>query len=111
MSRAIGVTAESTRPTSSFRPVHNGRTPDVPGGLRGDDPRMRAATRPNPPNRRLVGREATTLGRVGGWCFDHRIGAVGVWLLGLAAVFGAAGAIGPAYEAVLDIPDSDSADG
>jgi putative drug exporter of the RND superfamily len=72
---------------------------------------MRGATRPSPPNRRLVRREATTLGGVGAWCFDHRIAAVGVWLLGLAAVFGAAGAIGPAYEAVLDIPDSDSADG
>jgi RND superfamily putative drug exporter len=59
----------------------------------------------------LVRREGTTLSRVGGWCFDHRIAAVGVWLLGLAAVLGAAGAIGPAYDAVLDIPDSDSADG
>jgi RND superfamily putative drug exporter len=34
-----------------------------------------------------------------------------MWLLGLATVLGAAGAIGPAYDAVLDIPDSDSADG
>jgi RND superfamily putative drug exporter len=81
-----------------------------PGVMRGDDLRMRAATTPSPTNRVLV-RRATTLTRVGGWCFDHRIAAVGVWLLGLAAVFGAAGAIGPAYEAVLDIPDSDSADG
>jgi putative drug exporter of the RND superfamily len=82
-----------------------------PGVMHGDDPRMRAATRPSPSNRVLVRREDTTLSRVGGWCFDHRIAAVGVWLLGLAAVLGAAGAIGPAYEAVLDIPDSDSADG
>ncbi len=82
-----------------------------PGDMHGDDPRMRATTTPSPPNRGLVRREATTLTRVGGWCFDHRIAAVGVWLLGLAAVFGAAGAIGPAYDAVLDIPDSDSADG
>jgi RND superfamily putative drug exporter len=72
---------------------------------------MRAATRPSPPNRELVRREATTLSRVGGWCFDHRVAAVGVWLLGLVTVLGAAGAIGPAYDAVLDIPDSDSADG
>jgi putative drug exporter of the RND superfamily len=49
--------------------------------------------------------------RMSAWCFDHRIAAVGVWLLGLVAVFAAAGAIGPAYDAVLDIPDSDSADG
>ena len=72
---------------------------------------MRATTTPSPPNRGLVRREATTLCRVGGWCFDHRIAAVGVWLLGLVTVMGAAGAIGPAYDAVLDIPDSDSADG
>jgi RND superfamily putative drug exporter len=72
---------------------------------------MRAATRPSPPNRRRADREATTLGRVAGWCFDHRLAAVGVWLLGLAVVVGVAGAIGPAYEAVLDIPDSESADG
>jgi putative drug exporter of the RND superfamily len=49
--------------------------------------------------------------RVSAWCFDHRIAAVGVWLLVLVAIFGAAGAIGPAYDSVLDIPDSDSADG
>jgi putative drug exporter of the RND superfamily len=82
-----------------------------PGVMHGDDPRMRAATTPSPTDRVLVRREGTTLCRVGGWCFDHRIAAVGVWLLGLAAVFGAAGAIGPAYDAVLDIPDSESADG
>jgi putative drug exporter of the RND superfamily len=85
--------------------------PMRPGVMHGDDPRMRAATRPSPSNRVLVRRGDTTLSRVGGWCFDHRVAAVGVWLLGLAAVLGAAGAIGPAYDAVLDIPDSDSADG
>jgi putative drug exporter of the RND superfamily len=76
-----------------------------------DDPGMRAATKPSPPDRGLVRREETTLSRIGGWCFDHRIAAVGVWLLGLAAVLGAGAAIGPSYDAVLDIPDSDSADG
>jgi putative drug exporter of the RND superfamily len=49
--------------------------------------------------------------RVTAWCFDHRIAAVGLWLAGLIAAFGAAGAIGPSYHSVLDIPDSDSADG
>jgi len=72
---------------------------------------MRAATTPTPPNRGLVRREDATLTRVGGWCFDHPIAAVGAWLLGLVTVLGAAGAIGPAYDAVLDIPASDSADG
>jgi len=81
-----------------------------PRVMHGDDPCMRTTSRPSPPSRGLVRRE-TTLTRVGDWCFDHRIAAVGVWLLGVAAVLGAAGAIGPAYDAVLDIPDSDSADG
>jgi RND superfamily putative drug exporter len=49
--------------------------------------------------------------RVTAWCFDHRIAAVGLWLAGLIAAFGAAGALGPAYDSVLNIPDSDSADG
>jgi putative drug exporter of the RND superfamily len=81
-----------------------------PGVVHGHDPRMRATARPSPLNRGPV-RRATTLTRVAGWCFDHRIAAVGVWLLGLAAVLGAAAVIGPSYDAVLDIPDSDSADG
>jgi RND superfamily putative drug exporter len=51
------------------------------------------------------------LARIGGWCFDHRFAAVGIWVLALAAVFTAAGTIGPSYDGVLDIPDSDSADG
>jgi putative drug exporter of the RND superfamily len=49
--------------------------------------------------------------RISAWCFDHRLAAVGVWLLALVVVFGAAGAIGPAYETILEIPESDSADG
>jgi putative drug exporter of the RND superfamily len=84
--------------------------PMCTGVVHGDDPHMRATARPSPLNRGPV-RRPTTLTRVGGWCFDHRIAAVGVWLSGLAAVLGAAAAIGPAYDAVLDIPDSDSADG
>ena len=53
----------------------------------------------------------TLLTRLSGWCFDHRIAAIGVWVLALVAIFGAAGAIGPSYDGVLDIPESDSADG
>ncbi|MDH3680233.1 MAG: MMPL family transporter [Acidimicrobiia bacterium] len=51
------------------------------------------------------------LARVSAWCFDHRMAALGLWLVGLFAVFGAAGAVGPAYDGAFDIPDSDSADG
>jgi len=53
----------------------------------------------------------TFLARVSGWCFDHRFAAVGLWVLALVAVFTASGVIGPNYDGVLDIPDSDSADG
>ena len=51
------------------------------------------------------------LARISIWCFDHRIAAVGLWVAGLAAALGAAGAIGPSYDAALDVPDSDSAVG
>jgi RND superfamily putative drug exporter len=51
------------------------------------------------------------LARISTWCFDHRIAAVGLWVVGLAAVLGGAGAVGPAYDTALDIPDTDSADG
>jgi RND superfamily putative drug exporter len=85
--------------------------PMCPGVIHSDDRRMRATTRLGPPDRGLVHKHDTTLSRIGGWCFDHRIAAVGIWLTGLAAVLGAAVAIGPAYDAVLDLPDSDSADG
>ena len=51
------------------------------------------------------------LARIGAWCYDHRKAAVGIWLAALVVVFGAAGAIGDAYDAATDIPDSESADG
>ena len=76
-----------------------------------DDSRMRAAARPSPRRDGPVQTDATTLTRVAGWCFDRPIAAVGVWLLGLVTLVGAAGAIGSAYDAELDIPDSDSTDG
>jgi RND superfamily putative drug exporter len=57
------------------------------------------------------GRRATLLGRIAGWCFDHRIKAVGLWLAALFAVFGAAGAIGPRFSASSAVPGSGSAAG
>jgi putative drug exporter of the RND superfamily len=61
----------------------------------------------------IVTRSGTPAGlaRVGAWCFDHRKAAVGIWFATLIAIFGAAGAIGAAYDASTDIPDSESADG
>ncbi len=51
------------------------------------------------------------LARLGAWCFDHRRAAVGIWLVVLFAVLGAAGAVGPDFSASSDAPDSESADG
>ena len=48
------------------------------------------------------------LARISNWCFDHRIGAVALWVAALAAIFGVAGAIGPSYDATFGIPGSDS---
>ncbi len=48
---------------------------------------------------------------VGRWCFDNRGKAVIVWFAALVAVFGAAGALGPAFGATSEVPNSDSADG
>ena len=49
------------------------------------------------------------LARIGAWCFDHRKAAIGS--AALIVIFGAAGAIGAAYDATTAIPDSESADG
>ncbi len=59
-----------------------------------------------PPRRR-----STLLGRVAGWCFDHRIKAVGLWLLALFLILGAAGAAGSRFSASSSVPGSGSAAG
>ena len=56
-------------------------------------------------------REPALLGRVAGWCFDHRGRAVGLWVLALALILGAAGAVGPRFSASASVPGSDSAAG
>ena len=56
-------------------------------------------------------RRSTLLGRIAGWCFDHRIKAVGLWLIALFAVFAAAGAAGPRFSASSSVPGSGSAAG
>jgi len=35
------------------------------------------------------------LGRLGGWCFDHRRATLGLWAAVLVVVLAAAGAVGP----------------
>src|SRR5688572_13334353 len=51
------------------------------------------------------------LGRVGGWCFDHRRSAVGLWLAALVLILAAAGASGAAFGSSAGVPGSDSAAG
>ncbi|MGI9611402.1 MAG: MMPL family transporter [Acidimicrobiales bacterium] len=51
------------------------------------------------------------LARISAWCFDHRVAALGIWILALVAIFISAGSVGAAYDGAFEIPDSDSADG
>jgi putative drug exporter of the RND superfamily len=51
------------------------------------------------------------LGRLAGWCFDHRTKAVGVWLVTLFTIFGAAATVGSNFSATAGVPDSGSAAG
>ena len=67
-------------------------------------------------NSSLGARRATApplglIARLSGWCFDHRRAALGIWATALIVVFAAAGAIGPAFSASSEAPDSESADG
>jgi RND superfamily putative drug exporter len=51
------------------------------------------------------------LGRLGGWCFDHRRTTLGLWAAVAVVVFAAAGVVGPAFGSGSTIPVSDSAAG
>jgi len=51
------------------------------------------------------------LARIAGWCFDHRTGAIGLWLLALVAIFGVAGTLGSRFSASSAVPGSGSAAG
>ena len=59
----------------------------------------------------VTSRNPSWIARLGGWCFGHRLKAVGLWLFALIVVFGAAGAVGPAFEDTFDVPGSDSSAG
>jgi RND superfamily putative drug exporter len=48
------------------------------------------------------------LGRLGGWCFDHRRATVGLWFAVLVVVIATAGAVGPAFADSSSVPGSDS---
>ena len=51
------------------------------------------------------------MGRVAGWCFDHRGRAVGIWLAALAAILVTAGAVGSRFDTSAAVPGSGSAAG
>ncbi len=56
-------------------------------------------------------RPSTVLGRIAGWCFDHRAKAVGLWLTALVAIFVTAGAVGSRFDSSATVPGSGSAAG
>jgi RND superfamily putative drug exporter len=58
-----------------------------------------------------AGRPVTLLGRISGWCFDHRLKAVGLWLVALFMILGAAATIGSRFSTTSTVPDSGSAAG
>ncbi|MEO5840108.1 MAG: MMPL family transporter [Acidimicrobiales bacterium] len=60
---------------------------------------------------RTNGPPVTLLGRIAGWCFDHRIKAVVLWLVALFTIFGAAGVAGPHFSSSSTVPGSGSAAG
>jgi putative drug exporter of the RND superfamily len=51
------------------------------------------------------------LGRIAGWCFDHRIKAVGLWFVALFTIFGFAGSMGSHFSESSAVPGSGSAAG
>ncbi len=69
------------------------------------------APRPNPSSGNRPPPRGTALGRVGGWCFEHRRATVALWVVALALVFAAAGMVGPSFGSGSSVPGSDSAAG
>ncbi len=51
------------------------------------------------------------LASIGRWSFRHPWYALAIWIVALVGVGGAAGAIGSAFSATFEIPDSETADG
>jgi putative drug exporter of the RND superfamily len=55
--------------------------------------------------------QSSLLGRLAGWCFDHRIKAVVIWLVALFTIFGGAGIVGSNFSTTSGVPNSGSAAG
>ncbi|HVL04082.1 MAG TPA: MMPL family transporter, partial [Acidimicrobiales bacterium] len=58
-----------------------------------------------------AGKPVTLLGRISGWCFNHRLKAVGLWLVALFMILGAAATVGSRFSTTSTVPDSGSAAG
>src|SRR3712207_4206225 len=93
----------STRRQPSDRRVSNGLSPDVASAGHHDHGLV--------PTSAATPRPTSLLGRVAGWCFDHRTKAIGLWLVAFVAIFGAAGAVGSQFSGNAQVPGSGSAAG
>jgi RND superfamily putative drug exporter len=51
------------------------------------------------------------LARIGTWCFSNPWKALAGWIVGIVAVMGVSGAIGPAFNDAFETPDSETARG
>jgi len=49
--------------------------------------------------------------KIGRWCFTNRWATIGLWVVAMFAVFGAAGSFGANFSDEMSIPSSESADG
>ena len=56
----------------------------------------------------MSGKLAAMLSRVGRWCFQNRRAALGLWILGLAALLGAAIGIGGGFSAEQELPGAET---
>ena len=51
------------------------------------------------------------LARIGTWCFNNPWKALAGWIVGIVAVMGISGAVGPAFNDAFETPDSETAHG
>lgn len=84
---------------------HRDPAPPERGGVPSAGPLPRSGPRPSDSS---LTSNRSLLGRLGGWCFDHRRATVGLWLAVLVVVIAAAGAVGPAFADSSAAPGSDS---
>ena len=87
-----------------------GRPPDD-GPMTTSTIALAPAPHPNPSAGHQPPTRGTLLGRVGGWCFEHRRATVALWVVALGLLFAAVGVVGPSFSSGSVVPGSDSAAG